>query len=144
MAEAHVLSALKEKRARLAGELQQAQWRVIALRTDLASVDDCLRLFSREITPETIPAKVTTGKNPAGLPKGAGSRTALEILRETGQAMTSMELAACILQRYGKPLERRSLHMLTVTLQANFSRRPDKIVEFDRSTYPGKWRLTAK
>jgi hypothetical protein len=28
-----------------------------------------------------------------------------------------------------------------VTIQANFSRRPDKIVEFDRSTYPGKWRL---
>jgi len=112
------------------------------LRTELGSVDNRLKLFSKEIDPEAIPAKVTTGKNPAGLPKGAGSRTALEILRETGEAMTSMELAACILQRYGKPLERRSLHMLTVTIQANFSRRPDKIVEFDRSTYPGKWRLS--
>jgi hypothetical protein len=142
MTDTHVVSALKEKRGRLAGELKSAQWRVIALRTDLASVDDCLRMFSREVDPDAIAAKVTLGKNPAGLPKGAGSRTALEILRETGQAMTSMELAACILQRHGKPLERRSLHMLTVTLQANFSRRPDKIVEFDRSTYPGKWRLT--
>ena len=38
--------------------------------------------------------------------------------------MTSMELAACILQRHGKPLERRALKMLTVTIQAKFSRRP--------------------
>jgi hypothetical protein len=141
MTETHVVSALKEKRARLAGELEAAQWLVIALRTDLGSVDNCLRLFAREIDPKTIPAKVTFGKNPAGLPKGAGTRTALEILRETGAAMTTMELAACVLQRYGRPIEARSLKMLTVALQANFSRRPDKIVVFDRSTYPGKWRL---
>jgi hypothetical protein len=143
MAEIHVVSALKEKRARLAGELQAAQWRVIALRTDLASVDDCLRLFAREIDPKAIPPKVTFGKNPAGLPKGAGTRTALEILRETREAMTSMELAACVLQRHGRPIEAKSLKMLTVALHANFSRRPDKIVEFCRDTYPGKWRLTA-
>jgi len=141
MTEAHVLTALKEKRARLAGELNAAQLRVMALRTDLGCVDQCLKLFGSEIDPETIPPKVTTGKNPAGLPKGAGSRTALEILRETGIPMTSMELAACILQRHGKPMEPRSLHMLVVTIQANFSRRPDKIVEFCRDTYPGKWRL---
>ncbi len=92
MTDTHVVSALKEKRGRLAGELKAAQWRVIALRTDLASVDDCLRLFAREIDPKTIPAKVTFGKNPAGLHKGAGTRTALEILRETGAALSSQEL----------------------------------------------------
>ena len=141
MTDTHVVSALKEKRARLAGELKAAQWRVIALRCDLASVDDCLRLFAREIDPTTIPAKVTFGKSPSGLPKGAGTRTALEILREAGEAMTSMELAACILQRHGRPLEARSLLMLVKAIQGNFSRRPDRIVEFDRSTYPGKWKL---
>jgi hypothetical protein len=142
MPDTHVVHALKEKRARLAGELQATQWRVIALRSDLASVDECLRLFASEVDPKAIPAKVTFGKNPAGLPKGAGTRTALEILRETGQAMTSMELAACVLQRHERPIEARALKMLTTALQANFSRRPDKIVAFDRSTYPGKWRLS--
>lgn len=141
MVESHVVSALKEKRARLAGELQAAQWRVIALRTELGSVDHCLKLFAKEIEPEAIPAKVTFGKSPARLLKGTGTRTALEILRETGEAMTSMELAACILQRHERPLERRSLTMLAKAIQGNFSRRPDQIVEFDRSTYPGKWRL---
>jgi hypothetical protein len=141
MAETHVLSALKEKRARLMGELKTAELRVAALKADLTSVGHCLRIFGSDVEPEDIAAKVTLGKNSANLPKGAGTRLALTILRETGQALTTQELAACILQRYGRPLEALSLKRLTSTIQANFCRRPDKIVEFDRSTYPGKWRL---
>jgi hypothetical protein len=139
MAETHVLSALREKRARLAGELQAAQWRVIALRIDLGSVDACLRIFRTDIDPDTIPAKVTIAKS--NLPKGAGTRTALDILREIGQPMTCPELAACILQRFDRPLTAKALHQLVATIHGNFSRRKDGIVEFDRSTYPGKWRL---
>ncbi len=138
----HVLSALKEKRARLAGELQEAQLRVVALKADLESVDACLRIFHSDVPPEAIPAKVTFGKSPSGLPKGAGTRTALEILRETGEPMSTPELAACILQRYGRPLEQRALLMLVKAIQGNFSRRRDGIVEFTRDTYPGRWRLT--
>ena len=141
MAESHVLSALKEKRARLAGELKAAQWRVIALRIDLGSVDECLRIFASDVDPKAIVPKVTFGKSPAGLPKGAGTRTALEILRETGTALSSQELAACVLQRHGRPLEARPLRMMVAAIHGNFSRRGDGIVEFDRSTYPGKWRL---
>ncbi|MGC8536882.1 MAG: hypothetical protein ACP5QR_15345 [Rhizomicrobium sp.] len=96
MAESHVLSALKDKRARLAGELVRASLRVIALKADLAAVDRCLKLFGLEVDPKEIEPKVTFGKS--GLPKGAGSRMALEILRETGEPMSSQELAACILQ----------------------------------------------
>ena len=72
MAESHVLSALKEKRARLAGELARLHLRVIALKADLAAVDRCLKVFGSEIDPETIEPKTTFGKS--GLPKGAGSR----------------------------------------------------------------------
>jgi hypothetical protein len=140
----HVLSALKEKRARLAGELCRAHLRVIAIKTDLASVDACLRIFGLEVDPKTIPAKTTLAKTPTGLPKGAGTRTALEILRETGEPMSSQELAASILQRFGKPIEACALTMIARTIHSNFCRRRDGIVEFDRSTYPGKWRLTGK
>ena len=141
MAEAHVLSALKEKRARLAGELKAAQLRVCALRVDLGAVDQCLAIFGSDITPDAIEPKVTNGKSPAGLPKGAGTRTALEILRETGEPMNTPELAASVLQRWGRPLEPRMLKMMVTAIQGNFARRRDGIVEFDRSTYPGKWRL---
>jgi len=140
----HVLSALKEKRARLSGELKVTEARVVALRVDLASVDACLRIFHSDIDPEAILPKVTFGKTPAGLPKGAGTRTALEVLRETGEAMSTPELAACVLQRFGRPLEARSLAMMVKCIQGNFSRRTDGIVEFTRDTYPGRWRLTVQ
>ena len=58
--------------------------------------------------------------------------------------MSSQELAACILQRFGKPLEARSLTLAVNALHSNFHRRKDGILEFDRSSYPGKWRLTHK
>ena len=139
MAESHVLSALKEKRARLAGELAQVHLRVIALKADLAAVDRCLKVFGSDIDPTTIEPKTTFGKS--GLPKGAGARMALEILRETGQPMSSQELAACILQRFDRPMEPRPFTLLVRTIHSNFCRRKDGLVEFDRSTYPGKWRL---
>ena len=139
MAETHVLSALKEKRARLAGELKKTQVRVMALRVDLGCVERCLEIFGAD--PQIIEAKVTFGKSPAGLPKGAGTRTALEILRETGQALSSQELAASVLQRHGRPLEPRSFEMMVKAIHGNFSRRTDGIVTFSRDTYPGKWRL---
>lgn len=141
--EPHVLAALKEKRARLAGELKETELRVVALRTDLASVDACLRIFGSDIDPNTIAPRVTFGKSPASLPKGAGTRTALEILRENGEPMSTPELAACVLQRYGRPLEARALDMMVKCIQSNFSRRTDGIVEFLRDTYPGRWRLTS-
>jgi hypothetical protein len=140
MAETHVLSALKEKRARLAGELKKTQLRVMALRVDLGCVDRCLEIFGAD--PATIESKPTNGQSPALLPKGAGTRTALEILRETGEAMSSQELAACVLQRWGKPLAPRSLEMMVKAIHGNFSRREDGRVAFSRDTYPGKWKLT--
>ena len=70
MSESHVLFALKEKRARIAGELVTASLRVVALKTDLASIDSCLKIFDRNFDPETIPAK-TTRKPTGWLPKGA-------------------------------------------------------------------------
>jgi hypothetical protein len=142
MAEAHVLSALKEKRARIAGELHAAKLRVMALQTDLGSVDNRLRLFDANLDPNDIEPKVTISRDPTWLPKGAGTRTALTILRETGDAMTSQELAACILQRYGRPIEEGPLKKLVSTLHSNFCRRKDGVVEFCRDSYPGKWRLT--
>jgi len=143
MIETAILTALKDKRGRLAHDLKDAELRVVALRTDLANVDGCLRVFGSDVDPETIRHKVTQGKSSAGLPKGAGTRTAFDILRETGEAMSTPELAACVLQRWGKPLDARSMLMLVKAIQGTFWRHKRGLVEFDRGTYPGKWRLAA-
>jgi hypothetical protein len=142
VAETHVVAALKEKRARLPGELEACKLRVTALTVELGSVDNCLRIFRSDVDPKSIAPKVTLAKS--ALPKGAGARTALDILRKTGRPMTCPELAACILQRFGKPLTVKALHQLVATIHGNFSCRKDGIVTFNGGTYLGKGRLNIK
>lgn len=56
MVEKHVVSGLIEKRARVAGELSAAQMRVIRLRSDLAAIDCCIRMFkANSIRPRLLP-----------------------------------------------------------------------------------------
>jgi hypothetical protein len=143
MVETHVVHALKDKRARIAGELHKAQWLVMRLKSDLAAVDQCLKMFKPECDPDGITPKVTTGKNPADVPKGAGSRLALDVLRETGEAFDCEELARRVLVRLGKEPTPKALRMLGITIHSTFSRTKNIPVTFDRRTYPGKWRLTA-
>ena len=81
MVEKHVISALVEPRARVAGELQKTQFQVIRLKCDLAAIDCCIRMFKADFDPATIAPKVTLAKSPARLAKGVGTRTALEVLR---------------------------------------------------------------
>ena len=137
----HVVTALIEKRARVAGELQAAQYRVMRLRGDLAAIDSCLRMFKEGFDPTTIPAKVTLAKSPANLGKGVASRRALEILRVSGEALSSQDLALRVLLMLEKETDPRSVRALTVTIQSSFSRQKNPVVTFDRNTWPGKWRI---
>ena len=99
-------------------------------------------MFKAGYEPTLIEPKVTLNKNPAGLPKGAGYRAALEIMRETGQTFTAMELAHLVLMRLGKEPVEPALSMLARTIHGSFTRQKNPIVVYDRaSTWPGKWRL---
>jgi hypothetical protein len=140
--EKHVVFALMERRARVAGELRAKQAEVLSLRRALASVDLCIRMFKADYQPALIAPKTTFGKNPAGIPKGAGYRKAMEILRETGQPFTAMELAYLALERLGKEPIEPAISMLAKTIHSSFSRQRNPVVTYDRSTtWPGKWRL---
>jgi hypothetical protein len=142
MPEKHVVFALMERRARLAGELRAKQAEVLSLRRAIASVDLCIRMFKADYQPASIAAKVTLARNPADLPKGAGYRKALEILRETGQAFTAMELAYLALERLGREPSEPAISMLGRTIHSSFKRQKNPVVTYDRaSTWPGKWRL---
>ena len=142
MAETHVVFALIERRARLAGELRAKQAEVRRMKRALTSIDLCIRMFKTDYEPQSITPKVTLDKNPAGLPKGSGSRKALDILRETGVPLTAPELARLILERMGKEPSERAIAMLAKTIHSSFSRQKNPVVTYDRSsTWPGKWRL---
>jgi hypothetical protein len=141
MAEKHVVSALIERRARLAGELRAKQGEVTRIKRELASLDLCIRLFKEDYQPGTVLSKETLDKNPAHLPKGTGSRKALDILRETSLAFTAPELARLILERLDKEPTERAITMLAKTIHSSFPRQKNPVVTYDRTTWPGKWSL---
>ena len=94
------------------------------------------------LQPALVAPKTTLAKNPAGLPKGAGYRKALEILRETGTPFTAMELAYLALERMGREPSEPAISMLAKTIHSSFSRQKNPVVTYDRSTtWPGKWSL---
>jgi hypothetical protein len=112
------------------------------MKSALASIDLCIRMFKADYEPESIAPKVTFGKNPAVLPKGSGSRRALDILREIGEAFTAPELARLILERMEREPSERAISMLAKTIHSSFKRQKNPVVTYDRSsTWPGKWKL---
>src|SRR5262249_5525710 len=141
MAEKHVVYAPMQRRARPAGDLRAPQTEVPPLERELESIDLCIRLFKTDYQPVLIAPKVTLAKNPARLPKGTGNRKALEILRETGVPLTATELAYLVLERIGKEPSEPAISMLAKAIHSSFKRQRNPVVAYDRSTWPGKWRL---
>ena len=143
MAETHVISALVDKRARLDGEIKARRFQIMRLEVELAHVDAVIKMFSPSYDIDKIATKRSFSKNPAGVPKGAGGRYALTILREAGEPLTALEIAERVLERLGKLNTPEARKMLANTITSTLSRRKDGAAVYDQSIYPGKWRLAA-
>jgi hypothetical protein len=76
MADPHVISALKNKRAELSGDLLAAETRIVQLRTDIASLDGAIRVFDPTAAPDKIPP-ILRRKKPTLIPRGQCSRATL-------------------------------------------------------------------
>jgi hypothetical protein len=99
MADPHVISALREKRAELSGELIAAEKRILQLREDIASIDRTIRVFDPTAEPHTI-RPVLRRKRPTLIPRGQCSRAVLDLLRHADVPMTAREIAAQLAARY--------------------------------------------
>ena len=99
MADPHVISALKAKRAELSGELIAAEKRIIQLREDISSLDRTIRVFDPTSEPHTI-RPILRRKKPTLIPRGQCSRAVLDTLRHAAEPMTTREIAAEIAVRY--------------------------------------------
>ena len=137
----HVLFGLKELRARLMGEIANREFQIERMQTDLAHVDAVIKMFSPNYDLDSILPKVTNRKNPAGTPRGAGSRHVFTVMREVGEPLTCREIAIRVLGKLHKPVTEEAIGLLCNTIHSNFSRRKDGAVVFDARTHPGKWRL---
>jgi hypothetical protein len=99
MADPHVISALKAKRAELSGELIAAEKRILQLRDDIASLDRTIRVFDPTAEPHAI-RPILRRKKPTLIPRGQCSRAVLDMLRHADNPMTAREIAAQFAARY--------------------------------------------
>lgn len=139
MGDAYAISALLDKRARKLGEIRANKFQAMRLRMELAQIDSVIRMFRPNQDLEVVKPITTFGKSPAALPKGTGTRLALDILRETGEPHTAEELATAVLIRAGKEPDPVSVAMMGKTIHSSFSRSKKPMAVYDRGSWPGKW-----
>lgn len=97
MAEPHVIGALTNKRAELAGMLRQLEQQLGQQRANLAHIDATMRLFDPAIRPKDIRPKQPRERN-AWFRPGECLRLIYDELREATQPMTTRELAERIMR----------------------------------------------
>src|SRR5208337_2766618 len=108
MAESHVVSALANKRAEMAGMIARAQQQIGQFRADLAHLDATVRLFAPAMEPETIPPKRIRQSDLRFEPGGL-SRRVLDALRRAGAPIRAPDLVRDVMIDNGlDPADRAS------------------------------------
>jgi hypothetical protein len=97
MAEAHVMTALRGKRAELAGTVMQLEQQLMQRRADLAHLDATMRLFDPSFQPKQIRPKLRRARNSWFRP-GECLRLIYDQLREASEPLTTRALAEQIIR----------------------------------------------
>jgi hypothetical protein len=91
MSELHVIGALRNKRAELAGVLRQLEQQLVQQRADLAHVDATMRLFDPDIRPKDIRPKQPRERN-AWFRQGECLRLIYEVIRMRKKGPGGLEI----------------------------------------------------
>jgi hypothetical protein len=141
MAEAHVVAALKDKRAELSGGIADLEKRIGQHRADLLHVDAVLRLFAPEFEPATIPSKAV--RQPSGLFRpGELARMVLDVLRTAPAPLTVREITAQVMERRGlDPQDGRTAELLRKLVRNAVNRQAADLVERVEDGTLVRWRV---
>jgi hypothetical protein len=140
MAEPHVIGALRNKRAELAGTLRQLEQQLARERTNLAHLDATLRLFDPNIRPKDIRPRQPRTHN-AWFRHGECLQLIYDELREATQPVTTRELAKRIMRVKALPAaddHRRELVQKTLLASLNRAKATIARVEIAGTV---SWRL---
>jgi hypothetical protein len=96
MADPHVISALRAKRAELAGLIDALERQVGQLRADLIHVDGVLRLYQPERDPEEIKPKQFRGRN-RYFDRGELSRLCREAFRDAEGPLSVADIVSSVI-----------------------------------------------
>ena len=102
MADPHVISALREKRALVAGLIEKLERKLEQHHADLTHIDGVLRLFQPDRDPDEIKAKRTYARRTRYFAKGELSRLVLETLRDArGKPQSADDIAGQVITGKG-------------------------------------------
>lgn len=129
MAESHVVSALRDKRAEVSGLIADLERRIAQQRTDLVHVDAVLRLYAPDLEPASIPVKAVR-RNHGWFKRGELSRLVLDVLRITPVPMTLKAIAAEVMtRRHLDPADERTVHLIVKLVRNTLTRQARDLVE---------------
>jgi hypothetical protein len=119
MAESHVVSALVDKRAELAGQIVRIEQQLGQFRADLIHIDATIRLFAPTLEPDTIKAKVIRRRNDWFEPREV-KRRVLDTLRRSDQPMAAPGLVRVVMSERGlDPADRSVFAKIQLKVGAN-------------------------
>jgi hypothetical protein len=140
MAELHVIGALRNKRAELAGILRRLEQQLVQQRANLAHVDATMRLFDPDIRPNDIRPKLPRERN-AWFRQGECLRLVYDELREASQPMTTRQLAEQIMRVKAIPAaDDQRRERVQKTLLASLNRAKQTIARVEIAGVV-RWRL---
>jgi hypothetical protein len=100
MAETHVISALRLKRAEISGYIHDLEKRIARQRANLANLDATIRLFSTSTNPDAIPPK-RAYRRTRYFGRNELSRLVMDALRLATGPLTSTAIAEAIMEAKG-------------------------------------------
>src|ERR1700694_2552385 len=101
MADPHIISALREKRALIAGHIEKLERKLEQHRADLTHIDGVLRLFQPDRDPDEIKPKRSYARRTRYFARNELSRLCMDVLRETPGLLTADEIAAQVIAAKG-------------------------------------------
>ena len=141
MVELHVMSALRNKRAEMAGTVVQLEQQLVRQRADLSHLDATMRLFDPDIRPNEIRPKQRRARS-TWFRHGECLRLIYDELRDAPQPMTTRELAERIMRVRAIPAaDARSRDLVQKTLLGSLNRAKQTIARIETAGVVS-WRLT--
>lgn len=141
MAEPHVVAALRDKRAELAGIIADLEKRINGHRAGLVHLDATLRMFAPDTETAEIRPKAVRRRN-AWFGKGECARLVYGILRTAVRPMTSREIAEALMAGRGlDPADHRSRELIQKTSHAVLKRAVRSVVAVTTDGQALAWRV---
>lgn len=141
MSEPHVVAALKDKRAELAGIIADLEKGINGHRADLVHIDATLRMFAPDTEADGIRPKAVHRRN-AWFGKGECARLVYGILRTAARPMTSREIAEALMADRGlDPADHRTRELIQKTVHGVLKRAVHSVVAATTDGQALAWRV---